>query len=249
MGYSRPFLSVVACLCIFTCTGVSECHAVVLGTPTAGANMDGFADPVTGKLVSAAATNTESGDASNSVTLSLEAWAKNSGDHSGFSTTIAAVAITAPQVYAFSVTLKNLVGQGNESPLQNAASGDEIQNIEFEIIKGGLTTAPTFTTASGNAGPLVYTNGSGNSVIRFGGLRGGGLAIAQNGAPTFNFSISVPNETGNWTLRTYANPEPGTMALGAMAIGLFGGGYRRRKKKLQQAAAADGENAEAEVVA
>lgn len=229
----------------------AESNAASIFFTGAGANtLSSGAVTVTGDVTAGATDN-----GALTATSTQAAFAKPDTNHGGFESNWFAVADGGgAETYSFSITLTNRVGQGTESPSQPAAVGDNIQNIEFEILASGGTpigTKPTFVAppSTGPAGHFLYTNGAGNQVLRFGGIAGGGIALAQNAVQIFNFSISVPDVTGSWSIRTTANPEPGTLAMSAIAMGLFGGGYRRRKKKLQQAAAVDGENAEAEVVA
>lgn len=145
--------------------------------------------------------------------------------------------------FSFAVTVTNGIGNGTAAnPDQLAAAFDDIQNIEFEIVKQNPASNYTFIAppTTGPAGPFLYTNGSGNSVLRFGGANGGGLAIPSGGSATFNFTVSLngaPNGTGaDWSLRITANPEPTSFLLAGLGMCAFGGGYWRKRRKSQAAA-------------
>lgn len=74
----------------------------------------------------------------------------------------------------------------------------------------------------------------------FGGTLGGGGGIAAGGTATFNFSTrfqGISSGTRRFFFRFTANPEPTSMALAGLGIGLVGvGGWLRRRKKAVKAA-------------
>lgn len=184
------------------------------------------------------------------VTLNLDVYAKSEAgfttlaDQRFFDTNFSTKNTTTgptTKTYNFSVTINNHVGEGIEDPLQPAAAGKEIQNIEFGIVKpsgiglGGLTFATPANNPPG--GPIIFTRTVGGvteTVLRFGGLDGGGVAIPPGDSHTYNFQITIPNRTGGtlytWQLRTTANPEPTSLALGGLGIFIVGGiGFARSR--------------------
>lgn len=174
------------------------------------------------------------GKTSGIVTLDIDMYAKHRPLELVYSMFKTFDGITA-RTYTFNVTINNKVGQGTESPLQPAAAGDDIQNIEFTL-KTAVAPQIAFTNTSGPAGPIfIYTNGAGNSVLRFGGANGGGPAISNGSSQLFSFNVATTASSTPFSLIVTANPEPTSLVLAGLGACLFGGGgYLRRRKRIQQ---------------
>ena len=132
--------------------------------------------------------------------------------------------------YFFTVTLNNqLLNQR------------DIRSLDIEIVAGPgllpLFDKPANPVPTAPAGfPYNELNPT-TTIVRFGGLSGGGGTIAYGGSGIFTFSIDIPR-TGaglnlsnqSFSLQFTANPEPGSLALcgllGAPALSLL----RRRRK-------------------
>ncbi|MCA9034517.1 MAG: hypothetical protein KDA91_05270 [Planctomycetaceae bacterium] len=219
----------------------SACSAGLIAFAGNGPNASPNGPTTTGVINSAVlAQNGANNGTVGTFTSTVTAWAKPDLNHGGFELSFGYVdlGVAGTKTYNFAVTVNNSVGQGLSSPVQPSAVGDDIQNIEFEIVRTGLAAGTvTFAVANaGPAGPFIYTNGGGNQVLRFGGTNGGGVAIPNGGSHTFNFDVLVADGDagGSFGLRVIANPEPGTMLLAAMT--LIPGGIavrRRRQAKVQ----------------
>lgn len=108
----------------------------------------------------------------------------------------------------------------------------------FDVVAGG-SVSPLFNGISTpfaspftiNAAPLP------GGVIRFGGLNGGGtgqLTPGQSATTSFDFLVTSIGAGGptNQTLTFTANPEPGTMMLGGLALIPAGIYVRRRRNQM-----------------
>ncbi len=68
-------------------------------------------------------------------------------------------------------------------------------------------------------------------VLKFGFL-GGGSSVAPGATGSFVFSVDLPdNSNGTFTLAAQVTPEPASIGLALVAIGLGGIGIRRRRAK------------------
>ncbi len=176
------------------------------------------------------------------VEFSVEAYAKPDGTRTpdgsfniGFFT-----GAGAAKAYDFKVTFKNLVGSALGDPVQLSSVGDGVGPVDVAMLTTGGdvgtafdTMAPAFGTSSAtfaNAG--IKTS----SFLRIGGANGGGYWIPNGEDGMLFFTITTPATTsfGSFALQFTANPEPGTMMLGGLAMSLMGGGYslRRRRRKM-----------------
>lgn len=108
----------------------------------------------------------------------------------------------------------------------------------FDVVSGGSVfplfngiSTPFASPFTINAAPLP------GGTIRFGGLNGGGtgqLTPGQSATTSFDFLVTSTGAGGptNQTLTFTANPEPGTMLLGGLALIPAGIYVRRRRKQM-----------------
>lgn len=143
---------------------------------------------------------------------------------------------------AFTLTLHNQVGMGNEdissdpgTQLQLGNGGDDIGPIDLQLFGGSAT----FTGSSSGTSGAVTAAGNliSSTHLRIGGLNGGGFAIGNGQSGTLNFTVNIPDSGATFQLITTANPEPTSLALAGLGMCLFGGGgyLRRRKRRLKTA--------------
>lgn len=235
--------SLVSALCVlgFMVASGSAFGSSILftgtGTNTPAAPLGGV---VTGDLVGGFGAYVGSGTTSQSAPLVAYSVPNPTLGHGGFNLNFVNTGATGAVTHDFSFTLTNSTSTGLESPLNPGGVGRNIQNIEFELINPGGTVGFTDFPVGGTPlgsftnGIFYYTNGAGNQVARFGGHAGGGAAIAQGGSATFNFSIDAADAgVGGdvFNLRVTANPEPGTMILGGLAMIPLGIAVRRRRQR------------------
>jgi len=138
--------------------------------------------------------------------------------------------------YVFRVTVKNSLPPKDAHRFlgMDIALAKISGNGTGTFLFGGSAIAATVPGGT----PGSYLNSEGTvtpDLLRFGGLSGGGGYIAPGATAVLAFGMRFAETTGpsSYTLTFTTNPEPGTMALGALAMSVASGvGYRRRKRKV-----------------
>ncbi len=231
---------------------ITQASAIV-GVSGGGATPTGINPPLSGALTTPAVIlyggdANPIGDAVGSVAFGVTAFSKSGPFDISlgvFDTAGIGLDAIAARTINFAVTVTNMVGTGVTIPGEPAAAGDDIQNIEFEIVTAGGPAHAFIPASAGGVGgaapltPLLYINGSGNQVLRFGGVNGGGPAISNGGSQVFNFQIATLASNTPFSLRITANPEPGSIILALIVAMSFGGYYyyQRNKQQLPEAVA------------
>lgn len=233
--------TLIATIALISFSGlVTKCDASAITSVVAGPGTGGPAeDPRSGQLDSSSVEPTGLplfGDSTGTIDMDVTVFAK----HRPFAVTMNMLDTTAfedpdilSRTYTFTVTVTNGIGDGTAAnPDQNGAAFDEIQNIEFSFptATNHLFAAP-YSPASSPA--LIYAGtvgGVASTILRFGGIRGGGPAIPSGGSMDFGFSIVTSNTDDSFDLSITANPEPTSLALAGLGICLVGGvGVARRR--------------------
>ncbi|MEZ6131848.1 MAG: hypothetical protein R3C59_24580 [Planctomycetaceae bacterium] len=245
-------LASVLALCLIA----SSAHASVISGGTAGdftLGTTGDSSKINGRLDGAVTigavdptANAGGGDYS-SIAVDMDVTAFVKHDFFDIEFDLGSIIINGPvvfldsnitgRVYDFTVTLQNLVGSGLGSSIPSDA-GDNIGPFDIEIdggpaglrfLNGPINTLISGTNSIGSApgGYFGYVN---DKKLTFGGLNGSGVQIPNGGSQDFTFSLYVPNSNDDFRLRFTANPEPGALALAAIAMIPCGVVIRRRRK-------------------
>lgn len=107
-----------------------------------------------------------------------------------------------------------------------------LNGFDIKSVAGGLTGGiDTSVTPTSQAFAVQYPGNDIGGGFRFGGLLGGGgaLSVAGTSLQTFTFDVNGAS-AGTATMSFTANPEPGAMLLGALALIPVGVVVRRRRK-------------------